>query len=233
MEIKCPACGKNSPLGRVLCMHCGERIHAQVADSKKKAKGGPGFITRFVKGIIGLVRAIITLSLLGAIALTLLPKESEGETGSAKDLQSYEAKIMKFDGANRNATSHASDFTEAEINAYLAEVSDRENKVEKASFMLDFDSMVMDLGDAEAEFIVTLAKGPMKLSIALDLAVNGSGSGYTVVAATIGRLPTGPAKDVVASKVATMLSGLEVEAKTLKRIREIKAEEATLFIKTH
>lgn len=235
MEIKCPSCGKDSPLGRVLCMHCGERIHAQMAEGKKgkKAKSGPGIITRFIKGVVGLIRAVITLGLLAALTLALFPQESEGESGSAKDLASYEAKKSEFDGANGSALSHSASFSEAEINAFLAEVVSRENKGEKAAYMLEFDSMVMDLGATAAELMVTLAKGPIKISLALELELNEKQSGYSVVSATIGRLPTGPAKDVVASKVAAMLGALDVEKNTLQRAKQLQLEEGALAIKTH
>lgn len=109
--VKCRICGENNGLTRLFCKSCGSKLDMSAVRFKSR---GVGRVLRH------LLHAVFLLALLAVLGLMLWAPHPEGEIGTEQ--QGYECyqKILDLYEAGRAGRTLVHDFSEAEVNAYLA-----------------------------------------------------------------------------------------------------------------
>lgn len=229
-RVECPACGKQSEIGRIFCRHCGARLNlAQVRVARPRV--------RRTWGVGRWVRIAVLLGLVALAGAILWPVEPAGAVGGPRDGEALRAKILEVELARQRGRRIAQRASEEEINAYLEAVVRHTAAVAKAGepgagpWMMEVKRVRMDLRREDVAVGMVAGWGPLELTYELVLvpSVNEEGLRWGVREARVGRLPLrGWWKDRVSGRVARAFSKLDRERAVLEAATAVDLEEGAV-----
>ncbi len=127
--LECPKCGHDNDIGRIFCVKCGEKLEiskvgAPSGMKRMGRKAGKGkSAAKIAAFIAGKFFKITLLAMVSAtITLVFLPPNFDSRGFSDVNLESYKDKSGQLEEAYTSQNAVALSFTEAELNAKMAQM---------------------------------------------------------------------------------------------------------------
>ena len=225
MNVNCPHCDKETPGGRVLCAHCGQKIHT-AAPKSASSRAASGFMSFLGKLIRGLIRLTITVVLIGLIALTLWPVTPAGSEGAAAEGERITLAMKQISNAKLSHTK----LRETELNSYLASQLEASGGSDSA---VAIEQLNLDVLPEHIVFITATTVGPVRLTWELTLAPSADETSFPldVQKARLGHLPLiGPLKDIAGNKIVGLFSEFNEEQEILESVKQIKLADGEVLL---
>lgn len=224
MNVTCPHCGNETAGGRVLCAHCGQKIHTAPA-----RKSAPGRALAGVGKLIGklvrlVVRLTVTVCVLGCFALLLWPIQPTGAAGTSSEGERVKRALQLLEETPGQQVI----LREEELNGYLQAQLDAND----ASGTVVIDGLNVDLVKEQLLLNTSTLVGPLQISWELTLvpAVDNTFP-FELKTARIGHLPMiGPLKNFAADKVARIFNEYETEKDVLESAKQIALDEGRIML---
>jgi hypothetical protein len=113
--VTCPNCGHGNPITTVFCRTCGKRLNlAGMTREELEVKPSPWPLVRQI------TRAVFTVLVLTIAVLLFWPVAPAGDLGGRHHAMAASEKIKSLNSAALNGLEREVNFTEAEVNGYLA-----------------------------------------------------------------------------------------------------------------
>jgi len=247
-EIKCDACGNMTQMGRMLCLHCGEKLHTSSADKKKAAKAGSararkanplawffGLLVKAVfKGVASavalVVRLVVFALVIGLCGLVVWPVNLDADAGGEEEVLKSRAKLGSLILAEKKNEAGKEVFSEAELNGYLSALVE-ENRAGGGGDQLQ--GMEAEILESEIVLNVKTLAGPIPMSMTLNFypKVGNKEFDAEVLRARIGHMPMlGPGKKFVQDKIKVIFSELKEEREVLEGLESITLSDGALKV---
>jgi len=117
-EVICAKCGQGNVLGHMFCAKCGARLDMSRMSASQLQRGG-GFRLPSLALVIRLLLAAAVVALVVAV---IWPTEPRGARGLDTDARQYKEQRAELDRCLHAGQAGKAEFTEPEVNAYLAGV---------------------------------------------------------------------------------------------------------------
>jgi hypothetical protein len=181
LTLVCRKCGETNRLPCVHCRKCGAKLDFDAAEAAAKEEAAA---SRKRKG--GAFRTVVAILFLAALGLALWPSELPHRAEGAQiDAKRAEMKRELLKVALEKGLPASQTFTEAEINAWLAQLpAMQEEKQGMAAQLLD-TAVCFDTN--RAQWLVLVKRGPFRFSAVFS--AKASGSELALTEARLGHLP--------------------------------------------
>jgi hypothetical protein len=203
-DVKCQACGKANPLGRLYCMGCGTKLEVSEATVARAHMRGSSGATSVV---LRLIRLALSASLLAVIVLVLRPVAPEGRAGTLDDANELGRKLTDLRDATEKQRQVDYRIEEAEVNAYIAEML-KKSPPSATTGPLAFDLRGIQVALREGELVVLLVTEHAPITLTQEIRVvpvrQDERWTFVVKGMRMGRLPLPAA---LATKLAARSAG--------------------------
>ena len=117
-QVVCTKCGHGNMIGHMFCAKCGAKLDLKRMSAHNLQKGGRfSFPSLVLAG-----RLIIALAVVILVVAVILPTEPQGARGIDPDVLKYKEKRAELDRSLLENLDASKEFSEGEINAFLAGV---------------------------------------------------------------------------------------------------------------
>lgn len=226
--IKCMACSRMNPLGRLFCVGCGERLDT------KNIVDVP--LVSPAKRITRLVRLLVLLGLLLALLQMIRPVAPMGRQGApdAHSLLLYQLETLRQAVLNKRSMEMA--FTEASINGYLHHLlTNSPSRESSGPVKAEVQDVRVQLLPGQVVVVMTSSLGPFTISYETQgqPRVAAEGFVFDVERVRIGHLPLpGPAAPWAASRLFNLFSELERERTLANAVDQITVDAGQVRVRT-
>lgn len=234
--VSCPSCGKPTPMSRLMCLHCGAKLHGGGARPVGvKGRGQDGCIRTVQKIVSTLVRLAVVVVLAGVVGMGLWALPKPVPAFEDRDVLSADAKIDRLHASVRQGQPDSAVFHENEINAYFQKLLEDSGTTESKGMTLSVQVLHVDLRENDIRILLISGLGPVALSWELVFLPETNDEGFHPVpqSARVGHLPMpGPLQRLVSAKYASLFSDLPVEKRILGRLESLGLNEDQVVIHT-
>ncbi|HOW97203.1 MAG TPA: zinc ribbon domain-containing protein [Kiritimatiellia bacterium] len=214
MKIACSRCGKENEPTRLFCSNCGAKLNLDGKAWREPVRWGR-FLTRIVQVLI-----------LAGVGLLLWPVKPQGAVGGRAEAVAYYGKLRLLSEAVERRVMVVQTFSEAEVNAYLAEVLKEHPELSSSEGLSKLGIGEINLRFRPEGVTVTVVAlwGPLRMSyeIAGLPRAGGGPFAFDVRGARWGHLPLpGVAAHWMVRRVELMFSGMERERTVLDGLQRV------------
>lgn len=229
-DIKCGACGKPNPLGRLYCMGCGTKLEVSeqtVARAKTHERPGRASVP------FRLLRLLLSAGLLAALVALLLPVTPTGQVGVLADANILGQKLRNLREAMHTGREISYRISESELNAYLVEMLKKSPP--SNSWGLDLRRINVTFQNGSFLVLLEVVRGPFTLTQELRVVpVQRDGRwAFDVTGMRMGRLqlPQQIAAPL-AARSAGAFNSLAQERELLERLSALEVKTAWIQVAT-
>ena len=226
--VICVKCGHGNTFGHVFCVKCGAKLDLENITASNVQSDPQRVLT-----ILSLVvRSGIVLVLVLLLAAILLPAAPRGARGTDADLRRYREKRAELDRSLLEGQAATVEFTEGEINAYLAATLQRAVSNETvAAWQLQAADYQVVLADQSVTVLCAARLGPLRMTYEITGAPRTGPFGLNIRSGRWGRLPLpGPAAQWMGARLGELFHRWQKERTLLNHAAGVEAQAGRVVV---